>query len=64
MFQVSKYIDGVYHSAISGMGRNSRSWDYTALSRRTAQRWAAKCRADDANCPYALAHYTYKVEEN
>lgn len=39
--QVSLYVAGVYHSAVSGCGVNRGTMDYTH-SKRTATRWAKR----------------------
>lgn len=49
-------LSGKRIATISGMGRNKGTWDSTAESKRTAQRWAAECRRDDKN-------HLYRVED-
>jgi len=49
--------DGKPACAIAGCGRNRGTWDSSANSRRTAQRWAQELRAKNPGT-------IYKVETN
>ena len=51
-WQVCQYVKGEYVGAVCGMGRNAGTWDNTAKSKRTAQRWAKQCREDDPKSAY------------
>ena len=51
-WQVCQYINGEFIGIISGMGRNAGTWDSTARSKRTAQRWAKQCREGDPKSTY------------
>ena len=51
-WQVCQYVKGEFVGAVSGMGRNAGTWNSTAKSERTAQRWAKQCREDDPKSAY------------
>ena len=51
-WQVCQYINGEFVGIVSGMGRNAGTWDSTANSKRTAQRWAKQCREGDPKSAY------------
>ena len=51
-WHVCQYINGKFVGVVSGMGRNAGTWDSTAHSQRTAQRWAKQCRRDDPKSTY------------
>ena len=53
-WQVCQYIKGRYVGAVSGMGRNAGTWDSSAKSKRTAQRWAKQCREGDPRSVYRV----------
>ena len=53
-WQVCQYTKGEFIGIVSGMGRNSGTWDSTAKSKRTAQRWAKQCRMDDLKSTYSV----------
>ena len=53
-WQVYQYINGEFVGIVSGMGRNAGTWDSTAKSKRTAQRWAKQCRRDDLKSVYRV----------
>ena len=51
-WQVYQYVNGEFIGIVSGMGRNTGTWDSTARSKRTAQRWAKQCRMNDPKSAY------------
>ena len=51
-WQVCQYIKGEFIGVVSGMGRNAGTWDSSAKSKRTAQRWAKQCRMNDSKSAY------------
>ncbi len=51
-WQVHRYIKGEFVGVVSGVGRNAGTWDSTAKSKRTAQRWAKQCRMNDPKSAY------------
>lgn len=52
---VCKYSkEGAFMGCMSGMGHNKGTWDSTAGSKRTAQRWAKLCRQDDPEHNYRV----------
>ena len=51
-WQVCQYIKGRFVGSVSGMGRNAGTWNSTAKSLRTAQRWAKQFRMDDPKSAY------------
>ena len=53
-WQVCQYVNGEFVGVVSGMGRNSGTWDSTAKSKRTAQRWVKQCRRDDPKSTYCV----------
>lgn len=53
-FCVVEYVSGKFHAVISGCGRNVGTWDSSANSRRTAQRWAAEMRAKNPSLVYRV----------
>ena len=53
-WQVCQYINGEFVGVVSGMGRNAGTWDNSAKSKRTAQRWAKQCRRDDPKSTYRV----------
>ena len=53
-WQVCQYINGEFVGIVSGMGRNADTWDSTANSKRTAQRWAKQCRMNDPKSTYRV----------
>ena len=53
-WQVCQYVKGEFIGIVSGMGRNSGSWDSAAKSKRTAQRWAKQCREGDLKSVYRV----------
>ena len=53
-WQVCQYTKGEFIGIVSGMGRNSGTWDSTAKSKRTAQRWAKQCREGDQKSVYRV----------
>ena len=53
-WQVCQYINGEFVGVVSGMGRNAGTWDSTAKSQRTAQRWAKQCREGDPKSVYCV----------
>lgn len=63
MYFVARYTQGVYHSAVSGMGRNRGTLSHEAMSLRTAQRWCQQCKQDAAKNGEEDRGVTYRVEE-
>ena len=61
---VARYTQGVYHSAVSGMGRNRGTLSHEAMSLRTAQRWAQQCNRDAEKNGEKERGVTYRVEES
>ena len=53
-WRVCQYINGEFVRIVSGMGRNSGTWDSSAKSKRTAQRWAKQCRESDPKSVYRV----------
>ena len=53
-WQVYRYVKGEFVGIVSGMGRNAGTWDSTARSKRTAQRWAKQCREGDPKSTYRV----------
>lgn len=54
-YQVCKYSkQGEFLGVVSGMGRNKGTWDSTAHSKRTAQRWLKLCRDDNDGFIYSI----------
>lgn len=53
-WQVCQYIKGEFVGSVSGMSLNSGTWESTAKSKRTAQRWAKQCRMDDPKSTYSV----------
>ena len=53
-WQVCQYVKGEFVGVVSGMGRNAGTWDITARSKRTAQRWAKQCREGDPKSVYRV----------
>lgn len=54
-FQVCKYSkQGEFLGVVSGMGRNKGTWDSTAKSKRTAQRWLKMLRDDNDGFSYDI----------
>ena len=51
-WQVCQYVNGEFVGIVSGMGRNAGTWDSSAKSKRTAQRWAKQCRMNDSKSAY------------
>lgn len=46
--------DGKFLGVVSGLGSNRLTWDYSAKSLRTAQRWAKLCRQDSPNSVFKI----------
>lgn len=56
-YHVVRYTkDWVFDGVVSGMGRHRGTWD-TSVSKRTAQRWAAKLRKQ-------YPAYNFRIETN
>ena len=55
-YAVYKYVSGVRHGAVSGMGRNKGTWGYMH-SKKTAQKWAKRCQETEES-----SYVEYKVE--
>ena len=53
-WQTCQYVNGEFVVVVSGMGRSAGTWDSTARSKRTAQRWAKQCRRDDPKSTYRV----------
>ncbi len=53
-WQVCQYTKGEFVGVVSGMGRNTGTWDSAAKSKRTAQRWAKQCREGDPKSVYRV----------
>ena len=53
-WHVCQYVNGEFIGIVSGMGRNTGTWDSTAKSKRAAQRWAKQCRRDDPKSTYCV----------
>lgn len=53
-WQVCQYVKGEFIGVVAGLGRNAGTWDSTARSQRTAQRWAKQCRRDDPGGVYRV----------
>lgn len=54
-FQVCKYTkQGEFIGVVSGMGRNKGTWNSTAKSKRTAQRWLKMLREDSDGFSYDI----------
>lgn len=51
-WQVCQYTNGEFIGVVSGMGRNAGTWNSSAKSKRTAQRWAKQCREGDPKSVY------------
>lgn len=59
-YQVGQYRYGIFECILSGMGKNRGTLDSTH-SRRTAQRHAARLRADNVNGWRTAAGLSYRV---
>ena len=53
-WHVCQYIKGEFIGIVSGLGRNADTWDSTAKSKRTAQRWAKQCREGDPKSAFCV----------
>ena len=51
-WQVCQYIKGEFVGSVCGMDRNAGTWNSTAKSKRTAQRWVKQCRMNDPKSAY------------